>query len=155
MNIRPGSPTDANRIASLIQSFQPMLTLDPTGAGAEEFLASVSGEAEARYLSSPRYMYLVAEENGALVGFIALRDNCHLFHLFVDLDRQRQGIARELWSQARDRALHSGNPGEFTVNSSLIAVPVYESFGFRPVGPVAKTHGIAFLPMCLKLRDVA
>lgn len=132
-----------------------MLTLDPTGAGAEEFLASVSGEAEARYLSSLRYMYLVAEEDGALVGFIALRDNCHLFHLFVDLDRQRQGIARELWSRARDRALHSGNPGEFTVNSSLIAVPVYESFGFRAVGPVVKTHGIAFLPMCLKLRDVA
>ena len=30
-----------------------------------------------------------------------------------------------------------------------------ESFGSRPVGPVVKTHGIAFLPMRLKLRDDA
>ena len=42
MHIRPGKPSDAHALASLIASFQPILTLEPSGAGAEQFLASVS-----------------------------------------------------------------------------------------------------------------
>jgi GNAT superfamily N-acetyltransferase len=155
MIIRLGSLTDANALAALIQSFQPALTIDPTGAGAEEYLASVSEEAEARYLSSPRYAYLVAEDEGAIIGFIALRDNGHVYHMFVHSARQHEGIARALWNQAREAALLSGNPGAFTVNSSMVAVPVYRSFGFVPDGAAVQTHGIAFQPMHLKLRNDA
>ena len=61
MHIRPGNPGDANAVASLIASFQSILTLEPSGAGAEQYLASVSEDAERQYLESPRYAYLVAE----------------------------------------------------------------------------------------------
>ena len=155
MIIRLGIPSDANAIAALIQSFQRMLTIDATGAGAEEYLASVSEEAETRYLNSPRYAYLVAENKVGIVGFIALRDNGHVFHMFVHSLRQHEGIAGALWHQAREAALQSGNPGAFTVNSSMIAVPVYRSFGFVTEGSPVQTHGIAFQPMRLKLRDDA
>ena len=64
MHIRPGNPGDANAVASLIASFQPILTLEPSGAGAEQYLASVSEDAERQYLESPRYAYLVAELEG-------------------------------------------------------------------------------------------
>ena len=50
MEFRTGSPVDAEVIAGLIASFQSELTDDPSGAGAEEFLASVSLRAERKCL---------------------------------------------------------------------------------------------------------
>ena len=84
MEIRSGSPSDAEAIARLIASFQSELTDDPSGAGAEAYLASVSAQAEREYLTSPRYRYLLAYAGPQLSGFIAIRDGSHLFHLFVE-----------------------------------------------------------------------
>ena len=155
MHIRPGNHGDANAVASLIASFQPILTLEPSGAGAEQYLVSVSEDAERQYLESPRYAYLVAELEEQMVGFVAMRDQTHLFHLFVAAAHQRIGIARALWEQARQLSLRAGPIAEFTVNSSLNAVPVYRSFGFVPAGAVMQVHGIAFLPMRLTLQNDA
>jgi predicted GNAT family N-acyltransferase len=82
---------------------------------------------------------------------VAMRDNRHLYHLFIAPRFQGQGLARTLWNTVRLAALASGNPGHFTVNASLTAVPVYERFGFVANGEKVETHGIAFLPM--KLSD--
>lgn len=49
MDIRVGSPSDAEAVAGLIASFQSELIDDPSGAGAERFLASVSVQAEREY----------------------------------------------------------------------------------------------------------
>jgi GNAT superfamily N-acetyltransferase len=147
MEFRPGSPADAEAIAGLIASFQSELTDDPSAAGADEYLASVSLRAEHEYLASERYRYLVALVGEELAGFIAIRDNSHLFHLFVARRHQRNGLARCLWEQARHEAQLQGNPGNFTVNSSLGAVPIYKAFGFVPEGSVISIHGISFLPM--------
>ena len=80
MEFRAGSPPDADAIAGLIARFQSELTDDPSGAGAEEYLASVSVRAEREYLASARYRYLLAYSGSQLVGFIAIRDGSHLFH---------------------------------------------------------------------------
>ena len=153
MNLRRGTVVDAGPIAELIASFQSELTLDPSGVGAEQYLASVSENAERQYLESPKDSFIVAEESGTLAGLIAIRDNVHLFHLFVARPFHRHGLARRLWHEAREEALHRGNPGEFTVNSSLNAVAVYKSFGFMPSAPVTTEHGISFLPMRLSLPE--
>ncbi len=147
INLRMAAPSDAESISALIMSFQPLLTVDPSGRGADEFFASVSSQAERSYIESARYDYTVAEHGGALVGVVAVRDNNHLFHLFVAAPHQRAGIARMLWNHARERARQRGNPGRFTVNASLIAVEAYERLGFRRCGDVAQAHGIAFVPM--------
>lgn len=147
MEFRAGSPADAEAIAGLIASFQSELTDDPSGAGAEEFLASVSLEAERQYLASERYRYLLAYSDSELAGFIAIRDGFHLFHLFVERAHQRRGLARLLWEQALRELCTPNNERAFTVNSSLLAVPVYQAFGFAPSGPTQKVHGISFLPM--------
>lgn len=152
MNIRPGTPADASSIAALIRSFRALFTTDPRGAGAGEFLESVSETAERQYLESSRYDYFIAERSGEVLGFVALRDKTHLFHLFVASKYQRQGIAGILWSHARERAIRDGNAVGFTVNSSLNAVGVYKTFGFVADGPVAKIHGVAFLPMRLSVQ---
>ena len=106
-------------------------------------------------LESPRYAYLIAELEGQMVGLVAMRDQKHLFHLFVAPAHQRIGIARALWERARQLSLRAAPITEFTVNSSLNAVPVYSSFGFVPAGAVMQVHGIAFLPMRLTLQNDA
>lgn len=147
IEIRSGSPSDAEAIARLIASFQSELTDDPSGAGAEAYLASVSVEAEREYLASARYRYLLAYVGSELAGFIAIRDRSHLFHLFVEREHQRQGLARRLWEQALRELGAPGTHGAFTVNSSLLAVSVYRAFGFVPSGPTKSVDGISFLPM--------
>jgi len=154
MQIRPGIPADAASIAGLIASFQPQLTDNADGSGAEQYLASVSGQAELGYLQSKRYTYIVAEDEESLLGFIAIRDFSHVFHLFVARQHQRAGIARILWHEAKSQALMApAPPTQFTVNSSLLAVPVYQSFGFEAAGEVVSAHGISFLPMRLVLHS--
>ena len=147
MEFRTGSPSDAEAIAALIDSFQSELTDDPSGAGAEGYLASVSVQSEREYLASERYRYLVAYAGSQLIGFIAIRDGSHLFHLFVDRAHQRQGIARGLWERALEELCAPSSDEGFTVNSSLRAVPVYQAFGFVPAGSTQSMHGISFLPM--------
>lgn len=147
MEIRSGSPSDAEAIARLIASFQTELTDDPSGAGAEAYLASVSVEAERQYLASARYQYLLAYAGSQLAGFIAIRDGSHLFHLFVERAHQRQGLARLLWEQALHELGAPGSQGTFTVNSSLSAVLVYRALGFVPAGSTKSVNGISFLPM--------
>ncbi len=147
MEIRAGSPSDAEAIAGLIASFQSELTDDPSGAGAEGYLASVSVHAEREYLASARYRYLLAFGGSELAGFIAIRDGSHLFHLFVGRAHQRQGLGRRLWQQALRELCPPNSEGVFTVNSSLSAIPVYRRFGFVPAGSTQSVHGISFLPM--------
>src|SRR5678816_381538 len=136
MEFRAGSPADAEAVAGLIASFQSELTDDPSGAGAERFLASVSVQAEREYLASQRYRYLLAYSDSQLVGFIAVRDGSHVFHLFVERPHQHQGISRRLWERALRELCVPGGNGGFTVNSSLSAVPVYRAFGFVPAGSI-------------------
>jgi len=83
---------------------------------------------------------------------ISIRENNHLYHLFVAEQYQRKGIAQKLWEKAKNDCLKSGNPGTFTVNSSNNAIAVYESFGFQQSEPTQELNGVLFNPMILKLN---
>jgi hypothetical protein len=48
---------------------------------------------------------------------------------------------------ARREAVARGGPGQFTVNSSNYAVPVYEAFGFVRTAPTQCLKGLYFNPM--------
>lgn len=149
MRIKRASITDSPRVSSLIRSLSEPFFLLPNGEGAEQFLAAISEASVQSYISAPNFAYFVAESEGRLVGLVAMRDNSHLYHLFVEQSYQGKGLARELWQLVKAQAIQAGNPGKFTVNSSLNAVPVYERFGFKASGPKAEMHGIAFQPMQL------
>jgi GNAT superfamily N-acetyltransferase len=149
MELRPARIEDASAISGLILSFSRDFTIAPDGTGAEQFLASVSAESEARYIADARYQYIAAVEGDKLLGFIAIRDRCHVFHLFVAQELQRRGLATQLWNAAKSSALETGNVTGVTVNSSRIAVAVYERFGFLATGPHVEKHGISFVPMQL------
>ncbi|WP_175511315.1 GNAT family N-acetyltransferase [Collimonas sp. OK307] len=149
--LRPAHIEDATAINALILQFLHEFTISADGSGAEQFLASVSTEAEARYISDPRYLYITAFAGDVLAGFIAIRDRSHIAHLFVAPQFQRQGLATRLWQAALSSASDHDLEG-FTVNSSPFALPVYERLGFVKTGPKIEKHGICFVPMHLSLR---
>ncbi len=91
--------------------------------------------------------YYVADIDGLIAGFIAIRENKHIFHMFVDKAFHRQGIAKALWQVAREAAIDAGNPGVFTVNASNYAMPVYEAMGFVRTASRQCKNGIEYNPM--------
>lgn len=123
---------------------------DFTPEGSEILLSSMTNEKIRKYMGDG-FRYHVALSNNQVIGAIAIRDNSHLYHLFVNENFHRQGIATRLWETARDICLATGNPGRFTVNVSLNARPVYEKFGFVTTSSAQDKNGVIALPMKLTL----
>ena len=152
MKIRPASPQDANAISALIQSVAHYFTVNPDGSGADDFLKTTSPEAIELYINDSDFIYLVGFTDDHMTGVVSIRDKKHLYHLFVSPEFQRLGHARELWEAAKSKAVQLGNSGEFIVNSTPFAAPVYAKLGFEAIGPKVETKGIAFIPMKFKQR---
>jgi len=140
---------DAQSISALILSLLPFLTINPDGAGAEEFLVTLQPDIIRRNLQAQNYRYQLAFAGAELAGVVAMRDNSHLFSLYVAQHWHGQGVGKLLWEAGRDDALARGNPGSFTVNSSVFAADVYRKLGFRDTAPMAEMHGLRFIPMRL------
>lgn len=150
MIFRTGTPADAGAITALVHALAPAFLIHADGTGAEEFWASVAEPVQAARLASTDYHVIVAEEQGSIVGLIGLRQLSHVFHMFVANTHQGRGLSRQLWERARAHAHAAGHRGDFTVNASLSALPVYQRFGFQPVGEVTRQHGVQFVPMKLR-----
>lgn len=152
MQIRPATPPDAQTINALIQSVATYFTVHPDGSGAADFLKTISTEAIAQRIRDADFLYFVGYVDEQLAGVVSVRGNKHIHHLFVSAKYQRLGYARALWEAAKEHAVQRGNSGEFTVNSTPFAAPVYAKFGFEATGPKVETKGIAFIPMKLRPR---
>ena len=155
MRIKTAVIEETEEISNLIRSLSGPFFLSPNGEGADSFVESISPEAIKKYISSDNFLYLTGKIDAHLVGVVAIRDNKHLFHLFVSPASQGKGLGRRLWHKAKEAALKAGNVGEFSVNSSLNAVPVYAAFGFKAVGDVRTSNGISFQPMLLSVHSNA
>ena len=154
MEIRLATLDDAPAISRLVRPLlEKYVAHELTEEGRKNLLSCATPEAIESYIRG-RFRYHVAEEDGRLVGSVGVREDRHLFHLFVAESHQRRGIARALWDAAR-AAAEPGNAGAgFTVNSSRIAVPVYRAFGFVEPGPVEDRQGVLCIPMRLDpIRD--
>jgi GNAT superfamily N-acetyltransferase len=146
--IRAATAADAPAISALVLSLARYFLADPERPGdAEAFFQTISPEAIAGYIESGRFRYHLADAGGELAGVVAIRDGAHLYHLFIAERFHGRGVATRLWERARAEALAGGNPGRFTVNSSLFAVPLYEHLGFTASGPALTKDGIAYQPM--------
>jgi GNAT superfamily N-acetyltransferase len=147
--IRDATPLDAKPISALISSLAHLFLASPDGDGADAFRQAIAPEALALFIARPDVHYLVGEVSGEFCGAVCVCAHRHLRHLFVAPKFQGRGVGRQLWAAARDAAIVAGNPGEFTVNASLNAVPVYQHFGFELVGGPQHDKGLIFQPMKL------
>jgi GNAT superfamily N-acetyltransferase len=151
MHVRRATIRDAARISELIRPLaERYIAHEFSPEGAANLLASMETEAICGYFESG-YEYHVAEEEGELVGVVGVRDNSHLYHLFVADESRGRGVARRLWQVARDACRRAGSAGEFTVNSSRFAVGMYRKLGFVEIGPPETKDGVTAIPM--KLAD--
>jgi GNAT superfamily N-acetyltransferase len=147
MQIRPLIAADLPACARLLRdSAIEFIVHESPREGACTFLRENDEDGLRGYLAAG-HVYHVAIEAGEIGGFIAIRADSHVFHLFVDKRRHGQGLARRLWHTARDAAVERGGDGSFTVNASNYAVPVYEAFGFARVAPTQCVKGLYFNPM--------
>jgi len=151
LKIRAASPGDSDGISSLLCNLAAkFITNEFSPEARHTLLSSMTPAAIEQYIQSG-YRYHVAVTDSQLVGVVAVRDNVHLFHLFVSEQYQRRGIATQLWNVAKTVCLNKGNPGEFTVNSSGFARGLYEKLGFISCSGPQEMDGIMFYPMKLKL----
>jgi len=109
-------PALAPAIAALLRELAlEFIVHESSREGASTFLAENDQSGVRKFLAHAAlvvHVYHVALEDGQLAGFIAIRDNNHLFHLFVGKRWQGQGLARKLWNVARAAAIARGGDGK-------------------------------------------
>jgi RimJ/RimL family protein N-acetyltransferase len=151
ISIRPAHIEDAGRIAELVAAVASRFIFPEfTPEGRARVLEEHAPDSITRRMAEG-FRFHVAEMHGELVGVVGVGRNSHLFDLFVAEAHQGRGLGRRLWEVAMSQCLALGNPGEFTVNSSKYAVPVYQRFGFVATGPLQEKQGVQFVRMKLKL----
>lgn len=161
LTFRSATVADCRAISCLLQRCaERFLLADFSSQGQALLCDSFQASAIADYLHQGMDYRLAFAETAAgpqLVGVIALKRPCHLYHLFVEPNWHGQGIARqllaELWPTVLAWAQQSQLP-ELTVNSSLYAAPVYLGWGFVADSPPRERNGVIDQPMRLSLHDV-
>ncbi|NOU51472.1 GNAT family N-acetyltransferase [Pseudoalteromonas sp. JBTF-M23] len=151
IGIRKAAVSDAAAISQLITTLTEKYVCPTCEDSAGDILrSSMSVQRVTSYLSS-NYLYMVATtENNEIVGVAGIKDNCHLYHLFVSDDYQGLGLSRRLWECVKQQALNNGNTGRFTVNSAINAEDVYLRFGFKRLEGVRNRQGVLDIPMVLE-----
>lgn len=86
-------------------------------------------------------VWLVAIQDQALAGVLAISDKSHVKYFFVHPAYQKLGLGKQLW-QLASRSGALGNA--LTVRSSLFAVPVYERLGFVAVESPKTFNGMDY-----------
>lgn len=137
---------DVSATSSMIEKIARNYLFDDfSKEGQANFLKSVTGTGIVNNLKSnkDKYDYLVAEFNGEIVGVISLKNNSHLFNLFVDEAHHGKGLAKKLWL----KCTKAQSVSTYTVFSSKFAIPVYQKLGFVITGDPVNKGGIYCIPM--------
>jgi GNAT superfamily N-acetyltransferase len=150
--IRDATIADAPAISELIcRVAQETIFADGPEEGCRYFLAMNTPAAVAGKMSGHAYRYYVAELPDRIVGLAAILNNAHLYHLCIDTNVKGTGVGRRLLEHVRDECLRRGNPGRFTVDSTLDAIKFYERFDFVVAGEERVRNGHAAVPMALNI----
>lgn len=152
MLIREATIEDTADISHLMRPLaEKYIACEFSPEGARNLLVSMETDAIEGYFKSG-FKYHVAVEDDVLAGVVGIRENKHVYHLFVADSFCERGLARELWHVARVACRQAGNLGEFTVNSSKFAVEMYRKFGFVESSAPETKNGVISIPM--RLREV-
>lgn len=146
MNIRPALLKDAQPIRNLVLSLARFYLDDEAAELPDWFNDTLNLASFQDRLLSAEFKNYLLEDNAHLVGYVSIRNDDHIYHLFVAEDYQGRGLSRRLWEYAKEQS----HAEKFWLRSSLHAVPVYKRFGFTESGEVGIRDGISFQPMRLE-----
>ncbi len=144
MKVREASPErDINTVRSLFLEYGESLGFDLCFQEFDRELEELPGE-----YTSPRGRILLAEEEGEMVGCVALRDlgggACEMKRLYVRPDFRGEGTGRGLAEEIIRIAKHEGYKKIRldTLASMKTAIALYRSMGFGEIEPYR------FNPIC-------
>ncbi len=136
--------TDAADISKLIASTSETCCFSEATPCPDWYLNSIQSQSIATLIASESMVFLLAVNNQAIAGVLAIEGKSSIKYFFVHPAQQKMGIGQLLWQFAKN----SGAFGEtLKVRSSLFAVPVYERLGFKSTEPPGCFKGLHFQPM--------
>ena len=151
MKIREAAIGDEKQIQSLIFSaVDPEKNSDFNDEGVQNFLKPNELSEIRDRISNNDYLTLCCIRNQKIVGLITIYNNEKLDQLFVDPSSRNIGISKALWNKAKRVCVDRGSHGKFWVKSSTMAIPVYESFGFKLTSDRQEKGGIVYYSMELE-----
>ncbi len=153
MEIREANHKDSKEISILITALtKKYVTSEYPENTASNLLNSMSeSEIEKKFLHG--YIYFVAVINNQIVGVIGIKQKCHIIHLFVSENHQKQGIARQLLNITIEAFSKMNDINRFTVNSSTYAKNIYKRLGFITQSEPEARNGVTSIAMTLVLNN--
>jgi len=148
MCIRAVNNNDIKNIYQLVKSLSHFYLKNKGDALPEWFLSTLTESAFSERIKNSEYSNFAYEENDKVLGYISIKNNQHLYHLFVAENHHKKGIARKLW----DHVTQHCQSKIYTLRSSLYAVPIYRKFGFIESNIIQNKDGISFQEMELHYR---
>jgi GNAT superfamily N-acetyltransferase len=131
-HLRLARPNDAQAIGMLARRVTRRWILpDQPIEVAALLLEGMTAKSIRQKIDVGQRFYLACVD-GALAGVAAIRDDSHVFQLFVGTRYQRRGIARKLWHRVMRDSIRRAGTRFFTLNAAIGAVPAYLSLGFEP-----------------------
>jgi GNAT superfamily N-acetyltransferase len=147
MNIRVANKHDVPDICNLVKSLSHFYLESGESELPNWFSETLTKDSFLKRVLNDEYHNFVYEIEGKVEGYLSLKGNSHLYHLFVSETHQGKGISRSLWTHAINECASE----LYTLRSSLFAVPIYKKFGFKVVGEAGEKDGIGFQPMELRV----
>lgn len=100
-------------------------------------------EFEKRISRNNDFRNFVTEIDQEISAYLSIKNENHIFHLFVSEKHQNQGLATALWEHVKAIT----EQDKYTVRSSPFAIPVYECFGFKKTEALLSKDGLSFQAM--------
>lgn len=156
LHIRLGHLEDARAIGVLARRVARRWILPDQSRKAGALLLSGMSARAIRDKMLQGQRFYVAFVDDVLAGVSAIRDDSHVFQLFVTTRYQGRGIGGELWQQMLRDGVRRAGTRRFTLNASRCALPVYLHLGFVPTaGETVSPRGIVATPMQLDVPEGA
>lgn len=150
MEYRNLTKNDSHDISSLVISTGCLLKETDFTDDGWEFFVKVNQPIEIENRFNGGFISFGSFQNNELIGLITIKNNSHITQLFVKKDHQGKGISSRLWEMAKKVTGEIQENKEYTVFSSSVAIPVYESFGFQVIEAPQERNGIYYRSMKLQ-----
>lgn len=120
--------------------------------GIESFRDFISDQWLKNLFLKGEYQMLVALDGERIIGFITLRNRCHISLLFVDKNYHRQGVGTALIQRLGEYLITEMGVDYMTVDSAPYALEFYHKLGFWDLAPRQENHGIIYTSMKKNLK---
>ena len=153
--IRDASPAETGLVRQLFLEYQKALGVDLCFQGFDEELKTLPGK-----YARPKGRLLLAEDNGSILGVVALRPleggDCEMKRLYVRPAGRGRGVGRLLAARLIEEARGEGYSRMLldTLPSMAEAQALYRSLGFAEIGAYTHNPIGGTLYMALTLRPL-